>query len=270
MVIYLDVLLLSNIWVNALLLYATAGINHSPLRTRKAIISAAIGSVFSLTILLPPLPLPVWSVVRIFGATAMIILAFGFHGISRLLRQTIWLILVSILFSGTIFYLGSRLHTIGFYFANSYVYMDISLLTLLFGATVAAAISSILKQKRDLADTSTYFLHIRLGERDLCMEALADTGNTLRDVFSGKPVVICPQSRIFPLQQSDAFSMCTKQKAFRMLPVSAVTGTKLLPAFQPDAVSIRTNRSAEYPIDVMLALTEEQTPAIVPACCFRQ
>lgn len=51
--IYLDVLIVLNIYVNYFLLRATAKFTHTPLKTIRCIISSAIGSLFSLTILLP-------------------------------------------------------------------------------------------------------------------------------------------------------------------------------------------------------------------------
>ena len=268
MVIYLDVLLLSNLWVNALLLYAAAKITHTPLRKMRTLLASAAGAFFSLMIFLPALPLPILSLIRVAGALFMVTVAFGIRNIRMLLRQTVWLLLIILVFCGTVYWLASRLHAVGFYASNSFIYMDISLMVLLIGATIAAAVSTLISHRQDIADTSTYLLHIRISDKDFCMEALADTGNSLRDVFSGKPVVICAKNRIFSAKDDTAY---TNLHAFRMLPVTTVTGKMLLPAFQPDFISIcsYSAHKNERPLDVMLALTDEDTPAIVPACCLR-
>lgn len=51
--IYLDVLIVLNIYVNYFLRLCNGEIYYTPLKTIRCIISSVIGSLFSLTILLP-------------------------------------------------------------------------------------------------------------------------------------------------------------------------------------------------------------------------
>ena len=59
--IYLDVLLCLNLYINYFVLRATAKLLHAKLRTGRCLLAAGVGSLFSLTILLPPMP-PVYSI----------------------------------------------------------------------------------------------------------------------------------------------------------------------------------------------------------------
>ena len=271
MVIYPDVLLFSSLRANAMLLLASAKLTHMPLSTRRGFLAGLLGAAFSLVILLPPMPL--LCVTARFASAAFInFTAFGRMPLARLLRQTVCFLLTALLFCGMVYSLSDRLLHIRCYTFNSVLYMDISLMVLLFGAALAAAAASFAARKKDCAGR-TLLLHTRIAGTDYCMNALYDTGNSLRDIFSGKPVVIASRAQFvssaFP--ESELIHRCAKRKAFRMLPVTTVTGTHLLPAFQPDytAVSVAGKKTAERTIDVMLALTNEQTPAIIPACCLR-
>ena len=273
MVIYLDVLLLSNLWVNYLLLRATAQWTHRRMKTRRAILAAMLGAGFSLLIFLPPQHPVICLAIRFLTAFCMVTAAFGKLKIPELFRQTIWFCILSFLFCGVVYAVNSYLIPIGLQTTNSVMYMDISLLVLLFAAFAAALAASFSAHRRDLSAVGEIRLHLRIDGMDFCLDALADTGNGLRDGFSGRPVVVCAEQDLARWisrfgNATDAASHC---KGFRMLTASTVTGTKLLPVFQPEWISVRysSRRQSEQSVDAMVAITSEQTPAIVPACCLR-
>lgn len=277
MVIYLDVLLLSNLWINWLLLWATAKWTHRRLPSRRGCFAAMLGAAFSLVIFLPPMPTAIWLLLRVLSALGIVRIAFGKLSPTDWLRQTFWFGILSLLFCGTVYAFGTQLLPFGFTIANSAVYMDCSLLALLFATTAAAAIASFSARKRDLPSVGDWQLHLRIDGKDFCLDALADTGNSLRDVFSGRPVIICSAAQLTPwLQQfPDAETAAMHCKGFRMLPTTTVTGTQLLPAFTPERIALchprkHSAQDIEHPMDAMLAITSEQTPAIVPACCLQE
>ena len=84
-------------------------------------------------------------------------------------------------------------------FNNSYFYVDFSLLSLvIFTAVAYFAVTAVRRLMDRGCDTSHHYkVIIRHKSGVFSMEALADTGNSLIDHFSGKPVIICPQKGIF-------------------------------------------------------------------------
>ena len=86
--IYVDVLIVLNIYVNFFLLRITAGITHSPLRTGRCMISSVYGSIFSLTILLPELSSIITLLIKLAAAVSIVALAFGAYDKKRLLINT--------------------------------------------------------------------------------------------------------------------------------------------------------------------------------------
>lgn len=272
MTIYLDVLLLSNLWADYALLRTAAALTHTPFRNIRLLLAAVLGALSSLAVFLPPLPLPLCLAGRILLAALLCGTAFGFRQFRPLLRLTGTLLGVSILFCGAVYLLAMLKTPDGWYLQNTFFYADISLMTLLLGTTAAAALTVIRSHRAAALPHRCYRLHLRLGTLDLMLPALADTGNTLRDAFSGKAVIVCGKEalsawlRHFP----DTETAAASAKGFRMIPVKTVAGTKLLPAFLPEYAALLGPRSRdEYALDILLALTDEpDTPAIVPACCI--
>ncbi len=82
--IYLDVLLVQSLYVNYFLLRATARITHAKLRLGRCLVAACGSSLFSLLILLPPLPAVFQLFVKLLAAAATITMAFG-------IRRDAWL-----------------------------------------------------------------------------------------------------------------------------------------------------------------------------------
>ena len=76
-VIYIDVLLALNLFIDFLLLSAVARILRLPYRRLRLVAGAAAGSAFSAVLFLPPLPAPVSILIR--AACACIIIKIAFR-----------------------------------------------------------------------------------------------------------------------------------------------------------------------------------------------
>ena len=274
MTIYLDVLLLTNLWADYALLRTTAALTHTPLKALRCLLAAAAGAASAMSIFLPPLPLPAVLLLRILLAVLLCGIAFGFRTARCLLRQTAVFLGCSLLFCGMVWLLASWRMPSGWYLQNSFIYADISLLTLLLGTTAAAAIAAFWERRAAANRHRTYRLHLRIDGMDFSLPALSDSGNTLRDAFSGRPVIICGTDVLgqWVSRYPDAESAAAAAKGFRMLPVKTVTGTRLLPAFLPDHAALQNPQGrGEQPLDILLALTDQPgTPAVIPACCVQE
>ena len=272
MVIYLDVLLLSNLWADYALLHAVAALTHHPLKRGRCLLAAALGAVSALVILLPPMPAAVSLLMRLLLALAMCAAAFGIRPLRLLLRQTVLLLSVSMGFCGAVYLLSQFWQPVGFYMQNTAVYADVSLLTLLIGTAAASAWSAYRARARIRQQSRNFRLRLQIQGICISLPALADTGNTLRDAFTGKPVAVCTANALSAWLRGypDAVTAAASCKGFRMQPVQTVTGRRLLPLFQPDSVTLcRADApSAAFPVDLLIAISEDPgitSPAIVPA-----
>lgn len=271
MTIYLDVLLLSNLWADYALLRTAAALTHTPVKPLRCLLAAMTGAVSALTVFLPAIPPAVCILLRILLAVLLCGIAFGFRHPRALLRQTAVFFGSSLLFCGVVWALGTLRTPAGWYLHNTVIYADISLLTLLLGTTAAAAVSALRERLAAAKRHRAYRLHLRLGGADFILPALSDSGNTLRDAFSGRPVVICGCDALgaWLARYPDAEAAAAQARGFRMLPVKTVTGERLLPACLPDYAALLTGDRGELPLDILLALSDQHgTPAVIPACCI--
>lgn len=104
--IYLDVLLLQSLYVNYFLLRAAAKLTHTPLHWIRCGLAAAGSSLFSLLILLPPLPAWFQLVCKLLAAALSVTMAFGLHRES-FFRQWGCFFLCNFLLAGAILGIGS-------------------------------------------------------------------------------------------------------------------------------------------------------------------
>lgn len=274
MTVYLDVLLLTNFWTDFALLKTAAALTHSPLTALRGLLGAACGAVCSLAVLLPPLPQPVTLLLRLLTAWLMCAAAFGRSERRLLLRRTGCLLGISLLFCGAVYLAETAGHPAWLLMQNGSIYADISLLKLLLAVTAAAAAVSLLSARGRALPAGRYRLHLRICGTDFSLPALADSGNLLRDAFTGKPVIVCGAGLLsdWLVRFPDPDTAAASRPGFRLLPVQTVSGTALLPAFSPDFAAIaRSDRPCqETPVDVLIAVSVQETAeAVVPACCVR-
>lgn len=260
--IYVDVLIVLNIYVNYFLLRMTAAITRSRLKTARCFLAALYGSFFSLLILAPKLPYAVTLLIKLAAAVTVVMAAFGIHGHIRFLKNTAAFFTVNFMLAGTVYAVYSWFKPDFMHFGNSYFYIDFSLLILIL---VTAGLYFILCLFRRFSRGSSYDsckVMIRLGRNTAVVEGLADTGNRLRDYFSGKPVVICGRDDLLPLELGD-ISVDKLPQGFRILPCSTVSADGLIPVFHADELLIVNSVTGERKsVDAMIGIGEHSGRAV--------
>lgn len=254
MTIYIDVLIILNIYVNYFLLRITAKLTGSPLKPFRCIAASLYGSLFSLLILAPKLPIAINLIIKLAAAVTVVTAAFGVHGKVRLIKNTAAFFGANFITAGAIYAAYSWLKPNFMHFSNSYFYIDFSLLLLIVATAVLYFIVSLLRRMYDKTPIDGFSVIIRLKDRIFRIDGLADTGNSLTDFFSGKPVIICSQNDIGNIP---------KDVRIRLIPLSTVTGSSLMKLFSPDEILIINKTSGERkPVNAVIGLGEAHGKAI--------
>lgn len=260
--IYLDVLIVMNIYVNFFLLRITAGLTHSPLKTMRCIVVSAYASLFSLLILAPEMSLPVAALIRFAASVTIIAAAFGFRSITRLAINTIAFYSANFILAGSVYAVSAHISPDIVHFNNNYFYIDFSLLILILttaGLYGAVYIARIFLDKAP-PGSGCYRVVIRYKDKLADLSGLADTGNSLVDYFTGSPVIVCDADDFPGILPSGTDDL---PRGFRVIPCRTVSDSGVIPIFRPDEVLIIDSRNgSRKPVDALIGLGKSSGSAI--------
>ena len=145
-VIYVDVLIIVNLFVNYFLLLTTSKFLNLKLKLSRFILGEILGSIYSLYIFIPEPNLFVSVLVKLFMSITMVAAAFEFNKIKQFLKIIVCFYAVNFAFSGTMFTLWCFLKPNGMIINNDIVYFNISPLTLIISTVVYYIIIEIINR----------------------------------------------------------------------------------------------------------------------------
>lgn len=263
MYIYIDILIITNIYANFFLLKTTARLIHTPLRNGKCILGAMAGSIFSLIILLPPINSVLLLLIRILSAAFMIIVTFGGGKSSReLLRTGTVFFFVCFIFAGIEYGLAVLSGGKNMLWHNSTLYVNISLLTLVISTIVSYAAICFFRYYMDGRNSADvlYDLIITKDGRTVSVKAVGDTCNNLTDAFTGKSVIVCGRSSVSELiDENNLNDNLPLGKGWRLIPFSTIDSEGMLPIFKPSGVFVKnTENGSVKSVDVYIGVVNRE------------
>lgn len=198
-VIYIDTLFLLNALVDYLLLLAAARLAGEPMRRWRFALGAGLGGVYAVAIFLPGLSFLAHPLCRLASVALMMVVSYG--GSRRLLRQGLLFVALTCAFGGGVVAIG-LLGGTGLSLGNGVFYSALDLKVVLLSAAVCYGVLTLVFRRlarHSAASGELVPVRLRLGERMVDLTALVDTGNTLTDPVSGRPVVVAEGERTAPL-----------------------------------------------------------------------
>lgn len=280
-VIYADVLVTLNIFVNYFLLLASGVLLRERLPRLRVLSGAAVGGVSSLTLLLPQMHPAASAALKLCALCATVLLAFGSSKLRAFLRRTLCFLAVNAGFAGAVFALDIALDGRGVLYGNGSFYIDISFRKLAVcvcaAYAVCAASSRILRRLHPRESMCT--LTVGLFGKSVEMRALIDTGNSLREGFSGSRVAVVwyeEACRILPEGCAEFFGGVASlgelpsalRGRVRLIPCATVGGGGVLPAFRADEARVLTDAGEADLGEIYIAVTpvklSDEYSALVP------
>lgn len=261
-VIYADILIFLNTVITFILLLTTSQFAGITPKASRLIIGSLVGGAYSLIILAPSLSLAAMLVTRAAMCLTLICIAFDPKKVKTFIRLFAVFILSNFLYAGilyAVFYLLSP----GFMTVNNgFVYYNLSFFSVLFITAVIYILIIILRKTvfKNTNSDNIYEVEVLYKDNVLRAKALLDTGNNLTDPFNGKPVVIVGGTFAEQLTgeefKNDTAEINTGLKA-HYIPVSSVSGHKLLPCFSVDEIKIYKNDGVKVVASPVVAVTED-------------
>lgn len=234
----------------------------------RYISGAAAGGLFSFLILAPTLNVFVMLVLKAVTAAIIVLLAFGLKSVRSFVKCFLMFIFISVFLSGVLYLIGSMTYSNRFYHNNGVLYADFSAGGLVvivcclyfFIKLVNRRIFS--KQKDDII----YNVQLESDGRFSCFNALYDSGNSVIDIYTGKPVIIVELSEMQLLLDDkfyDELSTILSGNLFddssgkiRLLPVRTLGTEKIIPVFSVDKAVITNDNMKRVIYKPSVAVTD--------------
>ena len=252
MTVYIDVLLLLNFYIDYLLILLCEKLSGIHIKFARRVGAALWSALFSLTVLLPPMSLPLTLLTKAACVMSTVFVGFGRRHAAMYFKLCAYYIVFTYVVAG-----GSAalIALTGFDKAtvrNSSVYFDVSPLLLIGATTAVYVLLGILKRllPRSAPSESQARISLAYGSSAVSVTALIDSGNLLKDPISGDEVSVIDSATAFALTGMTASQLMSadshRLNGFRLIPYSAVGGSGVLPSFRVDTMTVGDKKSAAY------------------------
>lgn len=243
MIVYADILILVNFIVDYFLLLLTSKFLHKNTRILRLLLGAAAGGVFSLYIFLPQVNFLLEMTVHILMCAIMCFITFGICGAKDFFRSAAVLFAVNFAYSGAMIAVWYLFKPNGMVINNSVIYFDISPLFLIAFSVLGYFIVTLLKRllQKTFPQNTKCEVTVYCYDKKLCLCGIADTGNSLKDIFGISQIFITEVNIVDALLGSDKTSeQCALR--YRAIPCDTVTGTEILDGYRIDKIEINYNK----------------------------
>lgn len=267
MVIYLDVLILINLYVTYFQIFAVSAFTHRKTVWYRKLSAAGIGAVASLSIFIPQEMVLTLTLLKIFLCALIAFVAFGYTGFRAYAVSVLFLMLVSFVFSGLMLCVWLFVAPMKMLFINGTVYFGIDTMTIILSTCAAYGVVRIIRYILDKNGKTDgkYTVIIKNNGRECRLSALADSGNGIVDCFSGLPVIVCRRDMcadvsppaIEMIENNSDISEIGIQmiKGVRIMPFSTVGKGGLICMFKAESVVIDDETNEEkYPVNALIGI----------------
>lgn len=267
MVIYLDVLILINLYVTYFQILAVSVFTHRKTVWYRKLSAAGIGAVASLSIFIPQEMVLTLTLLKIFLCALIAFVAFGYTGFRAYAVSVLFLMLVSFVFSGLMLCVWLFAAPMKMLFINGTVYFGVDTMTIILSTCAAYGVVRIIRYILDKNGKTDgkYTVIIKNNGRECRLSALADSGNGMVDCFSGLPVIVCRRDMCADVSppaiemienNSDISDIGTQMiKGVRIMPFSTVGKGGLICMFKAESIVIDDETNEEkYPVNALIGI----------------
>lgn len=228
MTVYADILIVLNTLVNYFMLSAVKRISRESTSHLRLFLGALLGGISSLLIFWENAG-ALMTLIKAIVSFVMVLISFKFVSLKKFIKNTLWLFLISFIFGGLMLAVYLGLGVDALIYTNGIVYFDINMTFLVVCSVLAYCAVSLIAHFTDkkAPKNKEYYVTVSNGGKSVSCTALMDTGNNLREPFSGYPVITADKSVFGELFRDD--------EKFRLIPISTVGGEGLLKALRPDS-----------------------------------
>lgn len=269
-VIYIDVLIITNFFINLLLLCVTAAFLKTKPTKGRLLCATLIGAVYSLVLLAPNMGLFFSSLSKIAVSVCMTCIAFNGKNPKTIVRQAICFFCMSSLFAGLMLLLKTVFSAQMIIVNNATSYFAVSSGQIAMLAGVCYVLLRLIVNivQRTVGEKKQVRITLQCENKELCLTAMEDTGNALFEPLTQRAVSLADFEAVrdlLPPQLHSFFGGETKllpdissswKKRIYLIPAQTAVGKALLPCFRADAVCIDTGGKKVLLNDPLFAVSK--------------
>lgn len=268
-VIYADVLFVINSVITFLILITTADITKVHSVKARYISGAFSGGLLSFILFAPEMKFIFVILIRLIISILIILITFRLNNVIQFVKCTSGFFLISFLYAGIVYSLSNFFNLSRVYYNNGYAYFDFSAMSLIVITTVIFLIIRLVNRKIFIRNKNDDLFAIRVVDsgREAEFSALYDTGNSIRDIYNGRPVIITSIYSIESLLSAEKLSIIKKilekkdisalPQGIRLIPVKTIGADNLLPAFTAESAIVSNDEINISVHRVCIAVTED-------------
>ena len=193
MTIYLDVILIENICMNYIILFATGLINKSKINGIRIVLSSLLGSIYAAFSYIMPSSNLSNIMTKVLLSIAMIYLGFNPKSIRILLKYLVIFYLTSFAFGGCAFFLLYFIRPQDILIRNGILVgtypIKIAILGGIIGFIIINIAFNVVKGKISKKDMFCE-IEVFLFNKRIQTKSMLDTGNLLKEPITGLPVIV--------------------------------------------------------------------------------
>ena len=198
--VYLDIIFLENLFMNYIIIFATAIIIKEEIKVIKTFLSSLIGSIYAVIVYMNILKAITTNIfLKILLSIVMIYIAYSPKTIRQFVKELIVFYLTSFTFGGVAFALIYLISPTKMIIEKGVLIGTYPIKIILFGGIlgfiiITMAFKSIKAKisKKDLLCN----IKININSKSVCIKAIIDTGNFLKDPISNVPVMVVEKEKL--------------------------------------------------------------------------
>ncbi len=265
MIIYADVLIITNFIINYFLFRITQIFSSSLYNKNRLILSSFIGAIFSLIVVFDIDSFFLSLIIKIIAVSLSVFIAFGFQNYYYYLKNLFSLLLANFTLYGL---LGLIKDNNVIFLENTIIYLNINPILLVVCVLIVFLVINIFNilYCEKLSDEDIK-IKIKMDKEEITLNAFHDTGFKIRDIINNNSVMLIEFDSLKPILQKEKqesierfFEKNEDKRDFILTPIfySTINGEGILPSFKAESIAIIHKEKIKEVKNCLVAVSNEK------------
>ena len=202
MEVYLDIIFVENVIMNSIIIYATSIFSKAKPKTIRIILASAIGAIYVIVAYITKAKIYSNIFIKILLSVLIVYVAFNPQKVQNLWKYFIIFQLTTCLFGGVAYSMIYLIKPQNIFIQNGMFVGDYAMKTIFLGAVIGVILVilsvKIIKSKIFPKDM-IYEIQIKIFGEQIKLQAMIDTGNLLKEPFTGIPVIVVEKNALYEI-----------------------------------------------------------------------